>query len=137
LNKKRILFVEDSPDDVELALLAFKEARFEPEISVACDGTEALAALEKDSARGSLPDVVVTDLKMPKLSGLDLIRRLRADRRFRGVAVAVLTSSDDPSDRRTARELGAALYLAKPLSLEGYETIARQLETLALSAERK
>jgi CheY-like chemotaxis protein len=123
--------VEDSPDDVEIALLGLKTARFEPEVSVACDGSEALAALETAYGTGSLPGAVVTDLKMPKLGGLELIRRMREDPRLKTVPVAVLTSSDDPSDRRSARELGA-LFFAKPLSLDGYEAIARAIERLAL-----
>jgi CheY-like chemotaxis protein len=128
---KRILFVEDDPDDVEMTLLGLKAARFEPEIAVACDGAEALAALQL----GAPPSVVLTDLKMPKLDGLELVRRMREDPRLKAVPVAVLTSSDDPSDRRTALELGVALFFAKPSSLEGYERIAREVERLALWAE--
>ena len=132
--KRRVLLVEDDPDDVEVTRMGLKDAGFEAELSVAGDGAAALAALEKAYAAGALPDVVVTDLRMPKVGGLELLRRLRADARFKALAVAVLTSSDDAGDRRSALELGAALYLAKPLSLDGYEAIARQLETLTASA---
>jgi two-component system response regulator len=130
-----ILFVEDDIDDVELARLGFSRAGLELG-SVARDGQEALDALGAAYAEGkALPDLVLTDLKMPRVDGLELLRRLKQDHRLKDIPVAVLSSSGDAADRAEALRLGASLYLLKPPSLQGYATLADMLRAL-LQARR-
>lgn len=123
-----VLFVEDDQDDVELTLLGFRRESFEAEIVVAHDGAEALERLlEAYEAGRRLPAAVLTDLKMPRMDGLELIRRLKADARLRDIPVLVLTSSGYQADMDEALGLGAFRYLRKPANLEDYAAIVKQL----------
>src|SRR5574337_445056 len=96
LEKKNILLVEDNPDDVDLTLRAFRKANITNEVVVARDGVEALDYLLGTGAhagkRNELPQVVLLDLKLPRLDGLEVLQRIRADRRTRFLPVVVLTS---------------------------------------------
>src|SRR5271168_1730593 len=98
-----ILLVEDNPDDVELTLRAFRKSKILNEIVVAADGVEALDYLFANGAHVSrdpkrVPEVVLLDLKLPKIGGLEVLRRLRAEERTRRIPVVVLTSSDEERD---------------------------------------
>lgn len=127
-----ILLVEDRPDDVELTLRAFAKANIVNEIVVAHDGEEALDYL---FARGAyadrdprlLPSVVLLDLKLPKVDGLDVLRTLRADERTRRLPVVILTSSKEEQDIVTSYELGANSFVRKPVDFAQFIDAARQL----------
>jgi CheY-like chemotaxis protein len=123
-----LLFVEDDADDVRLTLIGFRRQKFEPEVVVAKNGQEALEILA-DSSR-PLPRAILTDIKMPRMDGLELMRRLKGDPRLREIPVAVLTSSNHEADRREAMRLGAVRYFLKPLELDGYAAIASGLREL-------
>lgn len=115
-----ILLVEDNNDDVELTLHAFKQARFANRIQVASDGQEALDYLfcEGEYANRPMgnPQIVLLDLYLPKVSGLDVLRRIKADERTRDIPVIILTISQVFSDFAECQRLGAETYVIKPLN---------------------
>lgn len=133
-----LLFVDDDRDDVDLALLGFRGQNFDPEVAVARDGAQALELLLSAYESGrSLPAAILTDLKMPRMDGLEFIRRLKADTRLRNIPVLVLTSSGYQADMDEALRLGACQYLRKPANLDDYAEIVKQLrDVMQLQARR-
>jgi CheY-like chemotaxis protein len=132
MGKKSILLVEDNPDDVELTLRAFKRHALANEVIVATDGEEALDylfATGKHAGRdpSAMPTVVLLDLKLPKVMGLDVLRRLRADERTKRLPVVVLTSSNEERDIITSYDLGANSFVRKPVDFAQFLDAARQL----------
>ncbi len=127
-----ILVVEDNPDDADLTLRAFEESKALNEIVVARDGEEALDYL---FATGSfagrdprvMPEVVLLDLKLPEVDGLEVLRRIRADERTRRLAVVVLTSSKEEGDIIRSYDLGANSFVQKPVDFARFMDAARQL----------
>jgi two-component system, response regulator len=129
---KTILLVEDNPDDVELTLRAFERSRLGNEVIVASDGEEALDYLfatgkYKDRDPEANPTVVLLDLKLPKVNGLDVLKRLRADERTRHLPVVVLTSSNEERDIVASYDLGANSFVRKPVDFAQFLEAARQL----------
>ncbi|GAA5534074.1 response regulator rcp1 [Deinococcus aluminii] len=112
---KHLLIVEDNPHDLELAQVALELSDVRCEVSVARDGQEAL-----DVLRGSetLPDLVLLDLNMPRVSGHEVLVAVKSDPALRQVPVVVFTTSDEPSDRQAARAAGADDYVLKPQHFE-------------------
>ncbi|GAC1396297.1 MAG: response regulator [Chloroflexota bacterium] len=114
-----ILLVEDTEDDIELTLLALERSTIVPTVVVARDGVEALAYLFGPAAGGAppgpLPKVVLLDLKLPRVSGLEVLQRIRAEARTRRLPVVILTSSDEEEDRLRGYDLGANSYIRKPV----------------------
>jgi two-component system, response regulator len=127
-----ILLVEDNPDDVELTLLAFRRQNLADKIAVARDGEEALAfvhgtgAFAHRAAAGQ-PRLILLDLKLPKIDGLDVLRTLKADQRTRRTPVVVLTSSREGRDLQQAYDIGANSYIVKPVEFEKFLDVVRQL----------
>jgi len=132
MNKKHILMVEDDPRDVELTLTALEEHHLAYAVFVVHDGAEALDWL---FARGThagrdetgLPQVVLLDLKLPKVSGLEVLRAIRADPRTRRLPVVLLTSSKEDHDVTTGYDLGANSYVCKPVDFAEFAEAIRQL----------
>lgn len=128
---KFILLVEDNPDDEALTLRALKKSGILNEVLVARDGAEALEALfgtGAHAARGQeLPQLVLLDLKLPKLDGLEVLRRLRADPRTRLQPVVVLTTSTEERDVVSSYDFGANSYIRKPVDFEQFVDAVRQL----------
>ncbi len=127
-----ILLVEDSPDDVELTLRAFRRSKILNEIVVAADGVEALDYVFATGAHagrdpGATPEVILLDLKLPKIGGLEVLRRLRADERTRRIPVVVLTSSNEERDILSSYDLGANSFVRKPVDFAQFAEAARQL----------
>ena len=125
-----ILLVEDNPDDEALTLRALKKNNILNEVVVARDGAEALEVLFATGAhagRQALPQLVLLDLKLPKIDGLDVLRRLRADPRTRLQPVVVLTTSIEERDVVTSYDLGANSYIRKPVDFEQFVDAVRQL----------
>jgi two-component system, response regulator len=125
-----ILLVEDNPDDVELARMAFAEGRLFDRLEVARDGVEALEHLfgtAPDGRPRPLPRLVFLDLKLPKLDGLQILERVRADPRTRLLPIVVLTSSDEERDIVRAYSLGANSYIRKPIDFGDFLAAIRDL----------
>lgn len=129
---KIILLVEDNPDDEELTLMALRESQIVNEVVVARDGAEALDYLfatgryaDRDAAH--LPALVLLDLKLPKLSGLEVLQHMRADPRTRLIPVVVLTSSSEEEDVIASYNLGANSYVRKPVEFHRFADAVRQV----------
>lgn len=127
-----ILLVEDNPDDVELTRRALDSSNVANEIVVARDGVEALEYLFAEGEYAGrdvadLPEVVLLDLKLPRIDGLEVLRRIRADARTRVLPVVVLTSSNEERDMVDSYELGANSYVRKPVEFERFVEAAKTL----------
>ncbi|MGH9727872.1 MAG: response regulator [Candidatus Acidiferrales bacterium] len=132
MQERFILLVEDNPDDEVLTLRALKKNNISNEVVVARDGAEALDylfGLSNHAGRDltSLPQVVLLDLKLPKVDGLEVLRRLRADARTKLLPVVILTSSNEEQDRLTGYGLGANSYVRKPVDFVQFTDAVRQL----------
>lgn len=117
-----LLLVEDNPDDVELTLRAFKRARLSNPVHVARDGVDALEFLfsRDGTPRAVLPRVVLLDLKLPRVNGLEVLARIRANEKTRRLPVVVFTSSREEPDVQRAYELGVNSYIVKPVEFEKF-----------------
>lgn len=127
-----ILLVEDSPDDVDLTLRALKKSNVLNEVVVVRDGAEALDYLFATgtySGRDStvMPEVVLLDLKLPKVDGLEVLRQIRADERTKLLPVVILTSSNEQRDVVESYKLGANSYIRKPVDFDQFIESVRQL----------
>lgn len=123
-----ILLVEDNPDDEALTLRALRKNNIKNDVVVARDGAEALDMLLRDShSKGRLPEVVLLDLKLPKLDGIEVLRRLRAEERTRMLPIVVLTSSREEQDLLASYRLGANSYVRKPVDFDQFTEAVRQL----------
>jgi two-component system response regulator len=125
MNEKVILLVEDNPDDVELTLRAFKKNKISNELVVAKDGEEALEKLF--GPKRVVPTVILLDLKLPKIDGLEVLRRIRKDERTKLLPVVILTSSNEDKDRITGYSLGANSYVRKPVDFTRFIEAVKQL----------
>lgn len=128
-NGRPILLVEDQDDDVELTLRAFRQNRLANEVVVARDGIEALEWLHGTEPDGSRRHaaLVLLDLKLPRMDGLEVLQRIRADDHTRFVPVVMLTSSSEEQDLVASYEQGANSYVRKPVDFERFVESARQL----------
>jgi CheY-like chemotaxis protein len=126
-----ILLVEDNPDDAELATRAFQRSGIKNEIARARDGVEALDYLFGTGPHADQPpappDLVLLDLKLPRLDGLEVLRRLRASDRTRHLPVVILTSSEQERDIVQSYDLGANSYVRKPVDYGEFTEAVRQL----------
>lgn len=125
-----ILLVEDNPDDEELALHALQQNNLANRIEVVRDGVEALDFIFKrgDYAdRGNNPRVILLDLKLPRVDGLEVLRQVKADPATRKIPVVVLTSSREDRDLVESYDLGVNSYIVKPVDFEGFNEAVRQL----------
>lgn len=123
-----IMLIEDNPMDVELTLRAFQKRRVTNPVLVARDGEEALAWIARWEAGEATPAVILLDLKLPKVSGLEVLARLKEHASLRRLPVVVLTTSAESRDVRTAYELGANSYIVKPVDFEKFVEVAAQIE---------
>lgn len=115
-----VLLIEDNRDDEWIALWALKKVGI-TQVTVARDGSEALSRLfagQDQAAATLLPDIIFLDLRLPKVDGLEVLRRIREDGQAMHLSVAVLTSSEDPHDKDTCDRLGVSAFISKPLEKE-------------------
>ena len=129
---KTILLVEDNPDDRELAMLAFEAIEIGQQVSVAEDGVAALDFLfGTDQRMGSaplpMPTVILLDLKLPRVSGLEVLQQIRAHERTRLLPVVILTTSNEDRDLVESYSLGCNSYIRKPVDFEQFQEAIRQL----------
>ncbi len=132
MDTKTILLVEDNPDDVKLTLRALKKSNIMNEIVIADDGVEAIDYLfgtGKHTGRNTnlMPQLILLDLKMPKMDGLEVLQKIRADERTRLLPVVVLTTSNEDKDRIESYKLGANSYIRKPVDFNQFAEAVRQL----------
>ncbi|MBC7365554.1 MAG: response regulator [Undibacterium sp.] len=130
-NAVELLLVEDNPEDLALAIRALRKADLSNHIHVARDGAEALEFIFCDGPHANRviadgPKVILLDLKLPKIDGLEVLKRIKADPRTRMIPVVVLTSSKEQSDVVKSYELGVNSYIVKPVNFESFaEAVSR------------
>lgn len=127
-----ILLVEDNPDDEALTLRALKKNNISNEVVVAHDGAEALDYLFGEGPYAGrdtqiMPQVILLDLKLPKVDGFDVLRKMRADQRTKRLPVVILTSSNEEQDRISGYDLGANSYVRKPVEFGSFLEAVKQL----------
>src|SRR5579862_6093224 len=131
---KTILLVEDNADDEQLTLRAMRQSDVPNIIRVARDGAEAIEALF--GVGGRLPDLVLLDLKLPKVSGLEVLQRIRSEEHTKTLPIVILTSSDEERDIVESYNLGANSYIRKPVDFDEFIDAVRQLGLYWLTMNR-
>ena len=126
MDEKTILLVEDNSDDEALTLRALKRNNILNKVFVARDGVEAVEYLEGCES-GDLPEVILLDLKLPRIDGLEVLRWIRGNDKTRRLAVVILTSSNEERDIIAGYDLGANSYIRKPVDFEQFMEAVRQL----------
>lgn len=126
MTKQTILVVDDNSDDVELTLRVLRSHHIANDVQVARDGVEAVDFLEKTPDQ-ELPSLVLLDLKMPRMDGLEVLRRMRANPRTKYLPVTIMTTSREERDIVASYELGANSYVQKPVEFEEFEDAVRCL----------
>jgi CheY-like chemotaxis protein len=125
-----ILLVEDNADDIELAIHALREEKLANAITIARDGEEALdlifGRLEQDAATLP-PRLILLDLKLPKVDGLDVLRALKGDPRTQAIPVVIMTSSKEERDLVESYKLGVNAYVQKPVGFDDFRSIVKEL----------
>ena len=126
---KNILLVEDNPSDVDLTRRALEKARILNELVVASDGAEALEYLETGASQTGwdMPAIVLLDLKLPKISGIEVLRRIRQNQGLRRLPVVILTSSKDEQDLAAVYDFGVNSYIRKPVDFNQFAHCIEQL----------
>lgn len=125
-----ILLVEDNPADVELALRAFRRRKLANPITVVRDGEEALDYMHRRGAfadAAPVPGVVLLDLRIPKVDGLEVLRELKQHPVYRHVPVVVLTTSGEHRDVKRSYEMGAASYIVKPVEFDKFQDVVERI----------
>jgi two-component system response regulator len=129
---KEILLVDDSPADVELTVHALKQGGLAHSLAVAEDGAEALdylfcRGIHKDRNPDGRPSVILLDLNLPKLGGLQVLEALRADERTRAIPIVILTSSKEAKDLVAGYRLGASAFIQKPVDFEEFRNAIKEI----------
>ncbi|MEW6731793.1 MAG: response regulator [Acidobacteriota bacterium] len=128
---KSILLVEDNPNDVELTLTALEEYNLANEVVVAQDGVEALDYLYRrrnfETRANGNPAVVLLDLKMPKVDGLEVLKQIRSDELLKRIPVVILTSSREEQDLVASYDLGVSAYVVKPVDFQQFINAVKEL----------
>lgn len=127
-NNLPILLVEDNPVDVDLTLRAFKSKNLTNNIRIARDGEAAVEFIDKWDAGEQVPVVILLDLKLPKVDGLEVLKIIKSNKKYSHIPIVVLTSSSNSLDIETAYKLGANSYIVKPVSFENFIEVAAQIE---------
>ncbi len=128
---KRILLVEDNENDLELTMMALESSRLAHDVQIARDGEQALEYLERRGAYIDRPDldpaVVLLDLKLPKIDGLEVLERMRVHPKLKTVPVVMLSSSCEERDIARSYELGVNAYVVKPVDFEQFSNAIKEL----------
>jgi CheY-like chemotaxis protein len=123
-----ILIVEDNPMDLDLTRRAFARRRLANPLQVARDGAEAAALIDGWTGVEATPAVILLDLKLPKIDGLEVLRRLKAHPQLHAVPVVILTTSAEDRDVQTAYDLGANSYIVKPVDFDKFMGVVEQID---------
>jgi len=132
MNTRTVLLVEDNTDDEELTVRAFKKSSVTTDIVIARDGAEALDYLflkgqHQNREPSIMPDLILLDLKLPKVSGLEVLNRIRRNERTRRIPVIILTSSREEVDVESSYGLGANSYICKPVDFDNFAETVKQI----------
>ncbi len=127
--ERHILLVEDNPDDVDLTIMALEKSNIFNKVKVARNGEEALHMLHDNRGEvpNGLPAVILLDLNMPKINGLEVLKEIRSNERTRRLPVVILTSSREEQDVIRGYDLGANSYIRKPVDFDNFVSAVRQL----------
>lgn len=128
MNERPILLVEDNPMDVDLTRRAFTRRKVTNPILIARDGEEALAYLKRWDEGDPIPVVILLDLKLPKVDGLEVLRQIKQHPRYQHIPVVVLTSSAEDRDIQTAYEFKVNSYIVKPVDFEKFLEVAYHID---------
>lgn len=123
-----ILLIEDNPIDLDLTLRAFASRKITNKIEIARDGEEALAFLPRWDKGAPKPSVILLDLNLPKINGLEVLKILKNHPEYKTIPVVILTTSSQSSDIKTAYLLGVNSYIVKPVSFEKFMEVATQID---------
>jgi FOG: CheY-like receiver len=124
-----ILLVEDSAIDLDIALRAFKRCQLCRPVQIARNGEEVVAFMQQWETGQPVPNVILLDMNLPKIGGLEVLRRLKSHEDFKTIPVIMLTSSGNDRDIHEAYQLGANSYVIKPMDFGSYRELAAQIET--------
>jgi len=136
--KTEIIIIEDNPNDAELVMRVFKKNNLADKFVLLKDGAEAIGFLfEKGGLSGNVsPKVILLDLKLPKIDGIEVLRRIKADERTHNIPVVVLTSSTEQRDLKDAYKLGVNSYVAKPIKYDEFSKAVSELGTYWLALNK-
>jgi CheY-like chemotaxis protein len=124
-----ILLVEDSAIDLDIALRAFRRCQLCNPVQIARNGEEVVDFMQQWEAGQPVPNVILLDMNLPKIGGLEVLRRLKSHGDFKAIPVIMLTNSGNDRDIHEAYQLGANSYVIKPMDFESYKELASQIET--------
>ncbi|WP_366183760.1 response regulator [Flavobacterium ovatum] len=127
-SEKPILLVEDNPVDIDLTLRAFAAKKIANQIQVARDGEEALKYFDRWDNGEPKPIVILLDLNMPKVNGLEVLKNLKSHPEFKTIPVVILTTSSESIDLKTAYELGVNSYIVKPVNFEKFLDVVGHID---------
>lgn len=127
-SRRPILLIEDNPVDVDLTRRAFARQKISNPIEVARDGEEAVAWIQRWEGGEPRPVVILLDLKLPRVSGLEVLRRLKTHPQFSSIPVVILTTSSEESDVKSAYALGANSYIVKPVDFDKFQQVVQHVE---------
>lgn len=123
----KIMLVEDSIEDATFTKKILKFNNLSKDLVLATSGQEAMDALERLGKEGNCPDLILLDINLPDISGIDLLTRIKKDARFRNVPVVILTGSNEDEDIQKSYDLGASSYLVKPISNDALMLVVEKL----------
>jgi CheY-like chemotaxis protein len=123
----KVMLVEDNPDDVAFTKRILKFNRLDKGLVLAADGQETLSALERLAEEKNFPDLILLDINLPDVSGIDLLTRIKQDSRFSRIPVVILTGSNEDEDIQRSYDLGASTYLVKPISKDALMLVLENL----------
>lgn len=131
------MLIEDSLLDARLTIESLKHCGIHHRLSLFRDGQESIDFLNRDGvfARAPRPDVILLDLFLPDMGGVDLLRRLRKDNELSAIPVVILTSSDDGTDQNECERLGVSSYIRKPFNEEKFLSVIRRIKGLSLAID--
>ncbi|MBI2266767.1 MAG: response regulator [Armatimonadetes bacterium] len=135
-----IIIIEDNQSDVELLTRVFRKHNLANDVTVLKDGVEALDYLlggNNNTCNVNKPRLIVLDIKLPKIDGIEVLSRIKADDRTRSIPIMVLTSSKEDRDLKAAEEAGVNCYVTKPIDFKGFASVASELDMCLLLVSKK
>lgn len=123
----RILLVEDNPEDATFTRLVLRYNRLDKGLVIAVDGKEAMSALTRLATEERLPNIILLDINLPDISGIELLTKIKKDMRFSHIPIIMLTGSNIDDDIQRSYDLGASTYLVKPISKDALLLVVQKL----------